>query len=200
MVSALRVRARFAMTGLLAAGVTVGLATQPAPAASVAKARELAALMKAKRLEAFAVRDGAGPDRFVAAMQVPDVQMLVVSATYSRPTDIEYYLYQKDYLSAYRALQAGTLAGDRFFVEDVLGDGLVAVPAKNALPDAVTVGTARQVLDGPADPRKRNDTRLVADAYGKAFASADQRYEKMLDGLIAELKKVGILASGAVVR
>jgi hypothetical protein len=188
--------ARLALAGLLAAGVTLGLAAQTAPAASAAKVRELAGLLKGKQLEAFAARESPVGNRFVAAMLVPDVQMLVVGADYSRPTDIEYFIYQKDYVSAYRSLQSGVLASDRVFVEDVLVDGLVAVPVKNAPPDAVTLGAARQLLVGPADPKKRNDTRMAPDAYAKALAEADRRYAMILDGLIAALKKGTLVPAG----
>ena len=80
--------------------------------------------------------------------------MLVVSANYCRPTDIEYFIYQKDYLNAYRDLKAGALAREREFVDDVLCDGLVAVPAKNALPDSVTIDTARQLFERPGGPEE----------------------------------------------
>jgi hypothetical protein len=174
---------------------------QPPPAsASAAKAKELMSLMAAKKLEAFAIREPDTTDRFIAVMSVPNVQLLLVTATYSRPTDIEYYVYQKEFVNAYRNLKSGALATDRFFVEDVLGDGLVAVPVKNGLPDSVTVDAKAQLLDGPADPKKRGDTRMAADAYGKAFADFDQRYAKALDALLAELKKSGTLVGSGHLR
>jgi hypothetical protein len=189
---------------VVAAGLLVvawaGSAAAQTPAASPAKAKELAAVMKARQIEAFAMRETPAGNRFIAVMLVPDVQMLVVSAAYTRPTDIEYWMYQKDYVTAYRDLAGGALAQDRFFVEDVLGDGLVATPAKNTPPDAVTVADSQQLLEGPADPKKRNDKRMRADEYAKAFADADARYAKLLDGLIAELKKGGALAPAGVVR
>ena len=60
-----------------------------------AKAKELIALMESE--EARGVRDArvAAQRRFVAVMVVPNVQMLVVSAIYSRPTDIEYRIYRR---------------------------------------------------------------------------------------------------------
>ena len=178
-------------------------AQTPPPSASsisAAKAKEVMTLMTTKKLEAFAVREAETSDRFIAVMAVPHVQLLVVTATYSRPTDIEYYVYQKEYVNAYRNLKTSTLASNRFFVEDVMGDGLVAVPVKNGLPDAITVDAKQQTLDGPADPKKRNDTRMAADAYAKSFADADQRYAKALDGILAELKKSGTLVGTGQLR
>ena len=170
-----------------------GIAQAQAPAAvastSAAKAKEVMTLMTSKKLEAFAVKEAGSTDHFVGVMAVPNVQLLVVTAAYSRPTDIEYYIYQKDHVNAYRNLKTGSLATNRFFVEDQLGDGLVFQPAKNGLPDSVTVEAKEQKFDGPADPKKRNDTRMAADAYGKSFADMDARYAKALDCLLAELNK-----------
>jgi len=185
--------ARVMLAGSMLVMSAVNAAAQapaPAPAStSSAKAKELMALMVTKKLEAFALREADTTDRFIAVMAVPNVQLLVVTASYSRPTDIEYYIYQKDYVNAYRNLKTGALASNRLFFEDILGDGLVSVPVKNGVPDSMTVDTKHQAFDGPADPKKRNDTRMPADAYAKSFADADARYTKALDALLAELKK-----------
>jgi len=176
------------------------VAAQTPAGLSTAKAKELSAIMKGKNIDSFAVKEGQSPNRFVAVMLVPDVQLLLVSAVYSRPTDIEYRLYQKDYSQAYRDLRAGALASDRFFVEDVLADGLMAMPAKNAQPDSVTVGTAAQLFVGAADPKKSKDTRMALEPYMKAFGEADKRYAELLDGVIQELKKAGIVAPARELR
>ena len=190
-----------ALSAAVAVGV-VGLCAQAAaPATSPSKARELVGLLAGKKMTVFAVREPtAAANRFVAVMLVPDVQLLVVSAAYSRPSDIEYRLYQKDYMAAFRDLSAGREGAERFSVEDILADGLVAVPVKNSVPDSVTAGQTRSVFDGPADPRKRNDKRMPADAYQKAFGDADRRYAGLLDLLIAELKKPGVLAAPVSLR
>ena len=187
-----RMCARLSLAASFVALLAVdGLAQAPAAPASAssAKAKEVMALMTTKKLEAFAIKEAETTDRFIAVMAVPNVQLLVVTASYSRPTDIEYYIYEKDHVNAYRNLKTGALSSNRFFVEDVHGDGLVAVPDKNGLPDSVTVDTKQQTMDGPADPKKRKDTRMAADAYAKSFADADARYAKALDGLLAVLKK-----------
>jgi hypothetical protein len=178
------------VAGFVAAlGAGVLATSQAPPPASGGKARELSGLLKTRKLESFATRDAANPSRFVAVMTVPDVQLLVVGASYSRPTDIEFYLYQKDYRTAYRELRSGSLASDRFVVEDYLSDGLVAVPAKDAAPDAVGDGDTQQVFEGFADPRKRNDKRQAQEPYLKAFGEADQKYAALLEVLVAAIKK-----------
>jgi hypothetical protein len=181
-------------TASLLAAATIGAAvveaqSGPAAPASAAKAKELGELMKAKNLTVFASRDSAAPDRFVAVTYIPDVQILLVGAAYTRPSDIEYYMYKKDYQSAYQNLSSSTLAKDRFAVEDMIGDGLVAVPMKNNLPDVAVLAAGRTVFEGPADPKRRNDKRMAPDAYQKAFSEADARYASLLAELIAELKK-----------
>src|SRR5881394_1573026 len=97
-----RVRRGIALVVAAAAGASIVLAQAPGSASSSApKAKELASLMKAKKLEAFAMRTSTSENRFAAVMVTPDVQTLAVSALYSRPTDIEYWIYQKDYAHAY---------------------------------------------------------------------------------------------------
>ena len=186
-------RIAYSMVILAVAGTSLhaveGQAAQAS--ASAAKAKELVTLLQSKKMEVFVARDSSAAGRFVAVMHVPDVQILLVSAAYSRPSDIEFRIYQKDWMTGYRDLSAGAMSTERFSVEDVVADGLVATPLKNSLPDTVSNGTGRHVFEGAADPKRRNDKRMAADAYQKAFADADQRYAKLLDELIAELKKIG---------
>lgn len=191
---------RVLAAGIVAAGLAAVGSAQSAPAVSGAKAKELAALLERQKLDAFAMRESPISDRFYAVLLVPKVQMLTVRAVYGRPSDIEYRLYHKDYRSAYGDLASGVLAADRFFVEDVLVDGLVASPVKNAPPDSVTVDAVRHLLTGPADPKKRADTRMPADAYSKLFGDADQQYAKLLDALIDGVKKTAGLEAGPVLR
>ena len=179
---------------LLAVALTAGVAVRAqAPSAateSAAKAKELAALLQAKKLEAFAARDAMQPGRYVAAIVVPGVQLLVVSAAYSRVNDIEYSLYNKKFQDAYLDLKSGALSTDRFFVDDAMCDGLVAVPGKSPLHDAVHMDGAKVVFDGDfVDPKKKNTKKIPEDVYRKNFATADMRYAKALDLLITELKR-----------
>ena len=121
--------------------------------------------------------------------QQPGVQLLLVTASYERPTDIEYRIYQKDYTGAYADLKSGTMSKDRTFFEDMLGDGLQPVPAKNQIGDAVTVGTEKRVFDGDFDPKNKNPKKISQDDYVKAFSSADETYARLIGALLTELKK-----------
>jgi hypothetical protein len=157
--------------------------------------------MTAKKLDAFAARDGEKAGRYVAALIVPNVQLLVVSAAYSRENDIEYSIYNKLYQNAYLDLKAGALATDRFFVDDALGNGLIALPGKNPQHDAVTLGTEHHVFDGQfAKAGRRNDKKIPEDVYMKTFADAETRYSRLLDMLIVGLKKNGALAAAGPMR
>ena len=177
---------------VLLAGVTVR-AQAPSATESAAKAKELASLLQAKKLEAFATRDAMQPGRYVAAIIVPGVQLLVVSASYSRTNDIEYSLYNKKFQDAYLDLKSGALSTDRFFVDDAMCDGLVAVPGKNPLHDSVSMDGAKIVFDGDfVDPKKRNSKKVPEDVYRKNFSTADMRYAKALDVLLTEIKRAAI--------
>ena len=171
------------------AGVPVR-AQAPAASESGAKAKELAALLQSKKLESYAVRDVMQPGRYAAVIVVPGVQLLVVSASYSQANDIEYSLYHKKYQDAYLNLKSGALSSDRFFVDDAMCDGLVAVPGRNPVHDSVSMDGAKYVFDGDfVDPKKKNSKKMPEDQYRKNFASADLRYARVLDLLITDLKR-----------
>jgi hypothetical protein len=191
MKQSVHVMTRLVLAAAVLAGASMVAAQVPA-STSAPKVKELSALMTAKKLEAFAMKESGSDKRFLAVMVTPNVQALAVSAAYSRPSDIEYWIYQKDYAHAYGDLVSGTMASERFFVEDIMADGLVAVPAKPGVADTVTVAGAKQLLEGPADPKKHNDKRMALDAYTKIFTDADKTYCALLDAVIAELKKSGV--------
>jgi hypothetical protein len=181
--------------GLVAAltGTLVVHAQQPPapPSASQAKAKALAAALAAKKFEYYAVSDPAMTGRYVAVLHVPGVQMLVISATYERITDMDYRFYQKDYQNVYLDLRSGLLSKDRVIVEDTGADGLVAVPGKSLAQDTFGTGPERKVFDGDfADPKKKNQKKISQDEYMKAFTAADEQYTKLLGILIDGLGKI----------
>jgi hypothetical protein len=154
------------------------------------QAKELASLLQAKKLDAFAVPDPAQPGRFVAVYGIPGVQLLIVVATYERPSDIEYRIYQKDYTGAYADLKSGVISKDRVFIEDMSGDGLQAAPAKNQVGDTLTIGAEKRVFDGDfADPKKKNQKKISQEDYVKSYSSADETYTRLLGALLEQLRK-----------
>jgi len=190
MTNGLRVRrVGVAIAMALLAGAVAVPAQSQAPA-TAAKVKELAALLQARKLEAFAVRVPGEAGRFVATRIVPNVQLLTVLALHTRHMDMEYYLYNKDHRNAYLDLASSTFSTERVLIDDALADGLVALPGRSLAHDSVVKGTERQMFDGEFSNGRRNDERTPKDAYMKVFADAEQQYAKMLDLLIAEIKKV----------
>jgi hypothetical protein len=189
-------------TAVFAAAAVASLGAQNGtPPASAAKAKEVAALMTAKKLETFAARDGDKPGKYVAVLLVPNVQLLVVSASYFRDNDIEYALYHKQYNNAYLDLRAGVFGSERFFVDDAQADGLVALPGKNPQHDTIALDKTRTVFDGLfGDGKGRNAKKPLTEDYMKAFSDADARYARILDVLLAQLKAGGELAGSAAMR
>jgi hypothetical protein len=179
--------------GVLAAGVGLSAAQEGAPTpASGAKVKELAALMQAKKLESFSAAETGS--KYVAALHIPGVQMLLISAAYLRPTDMQYRTFHKQHMEIYRDLMSSQYSTEKFFVEDALADGLALAPAKNVAADAVTNGEDRRPFDGDFDPRGRNKKKISRDDYYKAFSAADARYAELVDLLLAALKKSGLAA------
>jgi hypothetical protein len=187
-------RRRFVLTLLLCAvaqSVAVPAQSQaPAAAPTAAAAKELSSLLTGRKLEAFVARIPGESGRFVATFLVPNVQLLVVSGLHSRPLDAEYYLYNKDFKTAYMDLSASMLVKERLVIDDSMADGLVSLPGKSLAHDSCVKDGARRVFDGDfADPRRRNQKKIPQDEYMKNFSEAEQQYTKLLEILIAELKK-----------
>jgi len=191
-----------AVAGVLVAGGTALADGQQAPlpvATSPAKVKELTALLTAKKLETFAAPES-GP-KFVAVFHVPGVQLLLAGASYARPLDVEYYLFHKKYMDMYQELKSSPLSAEKFYVEDILADGLAVVPGKNLQADAVSLGGERRIFDGDfADPRRRNQKKISQEDYFKAFTTADARYAELLDALLTAIKKTATLAEPGAVR
>jgi len=186
------VAVRAATFGVVCVSLSAAVAAQLGlpTSKSGSQAKELLSLLQSKKLEAFAAPDPEHPGRFVAVYGIPGVQLLVVSAVYERPTDIEYRIFQKDYSGAYADLKSGTMSKERTFIEDMSGDGLQPMPPKNQLGDAVTVGADKRVFDGDfADPKKKNQKKISQEDYLKSYSTADETYTRLVGALLAQLKK-----------
>ena len=185
----------------IVAGMTAAAGAQAPASVTGAKARELASLMAAQKLESFAARDGDNTSRYVAVLVIPNVQMLVVSCKYTQHNDIEYSLYTKQYQTAYQDLRSGVFGSERFFVDDAELNGLVAVPGKNPQHDAIMIDKDRHIFDGMfGDGKGRNAKKPLTDVYMKTFSDADARYARLLDVLIAQLKSGKVLDAPSAMR
>jgi hypothetical protein len=188
---------RLIIATAIGAGLAIGSAVFAQPssgqapvAASAAKAKELIGLMQAKKLEAIAARDPDKSGRYLAALHIPNVQLLVVSAAYSKPGDLDARLYYKDFMGAYVDLNTSIHSSDKTFIEDALCDGLIAQPGKSLIHDSARLGAEKRVFDGDfAGPNQKNSKKISQDAYLKLFSTAEEQYMRVLTVLIEEAKK-----------
>lgn len=173
-----------------AAHLTALAQALPAPT-SPPRVKELVALLQSKKMEAFAVKDAAESGRFVAVYLVPGAQLMLISAGYERPTDVEYRINEKDFMNAYAELNSSVLAKDKVFFQDVLCDGLFPKPT-NGVDDSVTIGTTKRVFNGEFnDPKKKPDPKKPSlEEYAKAFSDADAKYTSLVTMVLDGLKKV----------
>lgn len=169
--------------------MVAGVGAQAPASVSTEKAKELASLMAARKLEAFAARDGEDTQRYVAVLVIPNLQLLLVSCKYTQKNDIEYSLYTKNYQTAYQDIRSGVYGSERFFVDDAEMNGLVAVPGKNPQHDAIMIDKDRHTFDGLfGDGKGRNAKKPLTEVYMKTYSDADARYARLLDVLLAQLK------------
>jgi hypothetical protein len=87
-------------------------------------AKELVAALSTRQLDAFAAKDPAATDAFVAALAYPGVQLLVVSARVANPGQIEAMVKAADYRGVYSLLEGNGIPESKLFVQDMGADGL----------------------------------------------------------------------------
>ena len=151
---------------------------------SPALAAELQAVLAQKQLEAIAVQDPAAPDRVIAVLAFPGVQLLVVSA---RPRSVEYAKWQigqQQYRQVYESLQQTGLAEHRLFFQDLGADGLPATTDDGV--DVMYEGGSQTLFDN-AVKRKGRD----AEEFRKRLLEADAQYSRILRLAIAAAKQHG---------
>jgi hypothetical protein len=142
---------------------------------------ELTTLLTDRHLDAIAAQDSEHPDRFVAALLVPGAQLLVVSAAYPNPGELQTQIAQKNYRDVYAALQQPVAQQTRVFFIDAACDGL------RSGGDTVDVmyekGTQQTLFDGRWKPQG-----LTEATYTQKVDSAEQEYSRLLSLLTATLK------------
>lgn len=161
-----------------------GLAVAQESTKSSALAKELAAMLDQAKATTFAAKDPAKEDEYVAAMYFPGSQLLVVTAKYAVPIYVNEKLGKKEYMEVYIDLNSASVPASKIFVSDLQANGLVARPEEGQAFDTFEEG-------GKAMPFDRNWKKrdMSEEDYMKAFASADERYSRMLSILIAQIKK-----------
>src|SRR6476620_6182340 len=87
------------LAGVAALSVASTVFAQDSKSAPLA--RQLAAALDQAKLDSVAARDPSHPDTFVAALYIPGVQLLVVSARYTAPQLLDPKLTQKNFKDVY---------------------------------------------------------------------------------------------------
>lgn len=155
----------------------------PQESTSAALAKAVVAALEATKIDTIAAKDPANPDTYVAALYIPGVELLVVSARYAVPAVLDGRLTKKEYKEIYGDLNGAALPGTRVFVEDLDANGLIARRSENKPFDSFESGGKRTTFDGDWDKQK-----LSREEYQRAFAASDARYSQMLTALLAQLK------------
>lgn len=159
-------------------------ATFAQDAKSAALAVELARLMDQMKLDSIAAKAGATPDEFVGALYMPGSQLLVVTAKYTVPQLMNEKLAQKNYRDIYIDLNSASVPQSKVFISDLGCNGLKAKREDNEPYDTADVGGRSYSFDGDWKRAK-----ISEDEYMKTFQSTEEQYVRMLQALLAELKK-----------
>lgn len=150
---------------------------------SAALAGELTKLLEVRNLDSIAAKMGA-EDQFVGALYFPGSQLLVVSARYSVPQRMEAQLVQKNYRDVYIDLNSASIPDSKVFISDLGANGLQSRREENQPFDTADVNGKSYTFDG--DWSRANMTEAE---YSKAYQTTEQEYVRMLEALVAELKK-----------
>jgi hypothetical protein len=172
--------AHVSLTAVLALSLAPRASAQESKSAPLAK--QLAAALDAAKLDSVAAKDPEGTDTFVAALYFPNSQFLVISGKYSVPQLLTTRLTKKEYRDVYLDLNGA--ATGKTFIEDPGCDGLKAKRENNQAFDTAEMDGKRTMFDGEWKAQK-----LSEQDYTKTFATADDRYARILSALLAQLKK-----------
>jgi hypothetical protein len=161
-------------------------ARQSQPAQSPALAKDLVAELTKKKQDCVLAKDPEVAGQYIAALHLPGLQLLVVSAKFADPAGMEFRMFSGDCMGGYADLNAAVTATDRIVINDLGADGLVAVPKKEAPRDGITRGGKELKLDGSSNGLKA--AKMTPDDFQKTFNDAEQTYSTYLRLLIARLK------------
>jgi hypothetical protein len=177
-------RARFRTTLMVVLAMGAGptlIAAQESRSAEPARA--LTALLDARGAGAIAAADPDAPGRFIAALYFPGDQLLVVSSRYAVPQLMDRRLAQGQYREAYADLQGAPPEG-RVFVQDLRADGLWPTCGPGEAYDIVYQdGDTYATFNGDCAGQ-----HLAEHEYQARFATADERYARMLAVLVKAVR------------
>ena len=173
-----------------APGAVLLLALVLAPASSLAQesksatlAAELSKLLDARKLDSIATR-GPADGEYIGALYFPGSQLLVVGAKYEGVDRMNLMLGARQYRDIYIDLNSASVPESKLFVSDLGADGLRFDREDNQPWDTVDVAGKSYAFDGDWGRAK-----ISREEYTKVYQSADEQYTRMLEALVAELKK-----------
>jgi len=180
--SARRFSGLFLLVLLLLALASTPLRAQDSQSAALAK--ELASLLDQMKLDSIAARE-TQPDGYVAALYYPGMQLLVVAAKYKEPVLLNERIAKKEYREVYIDLNSAALPKSKCLIMDLGADGLKAKRDEGKPFDTIENISGKETAFN-SDWKAQ---KLSEEEYMQAFADADTRYAKILQALIAQLKK-----------
>ena len=173
-----------------ARGIVLFVAVVLAPAFAFAQqskseklALELAKLLDSRKLDSVATQ-GAAPCEYIGALYFPGSQLLVVGAKYEGIERMNLMLGARQYRDIYIDLNSASVPASKVFVSDLGANGLRFDRTGNQPWDTVDVGGKSYAFDGDWGRAK-----ISRDEYTKAYQTTDDQYTRMLEALVAELKK-----------
>jgi len=145
-------------------------------------ATELATMLDSMKLDSIAAKvEG---DEYVGALYFPGSQLLVVKARYAAPERMDAQLAGKNYRDVYIDLNSASIKDSKMLVSDLGANGLQARRGDNEAYDTVDIGDKSYAFDGDWDKAKMSEQE-----YTKTFETSDASYVRMLEALVAHLKK-----------
>jgi hypothetical protein len=112
------------LTAAVLLGSTAIASAGAGPGQSAKEALALVSLMKTQGLTTTAAPDPSDPGRFVAAMLIPDVQLLVVAAKSTAADYLASQIGQRQFQEVYATLNATAVPDTKLFFQDMGCDGL----------------------------------------------------------------------------
>lgn len=143
---------------------------------------ELVKILDSMKLDAYAVKGGS-PNEYVGALYFPGTQLLVVSAKFETPWRADSLLEMKNYRDLYIELNSASQLNTKVFISDLSANGLRPKKDGNVYD---TVDREGKTFNFDGDWKK---AKISEDEYAKTYSSTDDQYSKMIQALLAGLKK-----------
>jgi hypothetical protein len=142
---------------------------------------ELVKLLDSMKLDSVAAK--LQGDEYVGALYFPGSQLLVVKARYIVPERMDEQLAKRNYRDVYIDLNSASVPASKVLIADLGANGLYARRRENQF-DTADIGGRSYAFDGDWGKAK-----LSEQEYMKAFQTTEGEYVKMLEALVAQLKK-----------